>query len=117
MQIYQMRQSAILVVDGVQKDRMMLRQILASRVNFTEVSLGSEALAYLKQNRVDVILLAVKLTDMDAFEFMRHLRSNVKLKEIPVIMMTDNLSSKVEAAVTMAGALYLLLWQKKLSRC
>lgn len=104
MQIYQMRQSAILAVDGLQKDRMMLRQILASRVNFTGVSSGAEALMYLKQNSLDLILLAIQLPDMDAFEFMRHLRSDNKLQEIPVIMMTDNLSPKVEAAVTMAGA-------------
>ena len=104
MQIYQMRQSAILAVDGLQKDRMMLRQILASRVNFTGVSLGTEALTYLKQNSIDLILLAIKLPDMDAFEFMRYLRSDNTLKEIPVIMMTDNISPKVEAAVTMAGA-------------
>lgn len=104
MQIYQMRQASVLAVDGVEADRIKLENVLASRVNFFGVTAGSAALAYIEQNRPDLVLLSDKLPDMDGFEVLRRIREDERFKDIPVIMMTSDQSQKAEAAIIMAGA-------------
>ena len=104
MQIYQMRQSSVLVVDNDESDRIKLRQILATRVKYSGVSAGAEALAKLQDTHVDLVLLSSKLPDMDGFEVLRRIKEDVRTKEIPVIVMTSDQSQKAEAAITMAGA-------------
>ena len=103
MQIYQMMQTAVLVVDGRDGDRMRLQQILEPRVQFNGVQIGAEALDYAKKNDIDLLLLAVKLPDMDGFELMRTLRRQPKFKDLPIIMLTSDQTQKAEAAVAMAG--------------
>ena len=103
MQIYQMMQTAVLVVDGRDGDRMRLQQILEPRVQFNGVQTGAEALDYAKKNDIDLLLLAVKLPDMDGFELMRTLRRQSKFKDLPIIMLTSDQTQKAEAAVAMAG--------------
>ncbi len=103
MQIYQMMQTAVLVVDGRDGDRMRLQQILEPRVQFNGVQTGGEALDYAKKNDIDLLLLAVKLPDMDGFELMRTLRRQPKFKDLPIIMLTSDQTQKAEAAVAMAG--------------
>ena len=104
MQIYQMRQSLVMVVDNDGAARKKLSDILATRVNYSEVPSGAEALLQLRDVCPDLILLSSKLTDMDSFEVLRRIREDRLTKEIPVIMMTEDQSQKAEAAVTMAGA-------------
>ena len=98
-----MMQTAVLVVDGRDGDRMRLQQILEPRVQFNGVQTGGEALDYAKKNDIDLLLLAVKLPDMDGFELMRTLRRQPKFKDLPIIMLTSDQTQKAEAAVAMAG--------------
>ena len=93
----------MLVVDGRDGDRMRLQQILEPRVQFNGVQTGGEALDYAKKNDIDLLLLAVKLPDMDGFELMRTLRRQPKFKDLPIIMLTSDQTQKAEAAVAMAG--------------
>ena len=104
MQIYQMRQSLVMVVDNDKAACKKLREILAARVNYSGVSAGIEALAKLQSTHVDLVLLSSKLPDMDGFEVLRRIKEDVRTKELPVIMMTSDQSQKAEAAITMAGA-------------
>ena len=103
MQISQMRQTFVLVVDGNETDRTRLKQILAPRVQFGEVSFGSEALSYVGEHHVDLLLLAERLPDTDGFEVLRKLHGDERYKEMPIIMLTADNSQKMEAAVAMAG--------------
>ena len=54
-------QTSVLVVDGIDSDRMRLQQMLEPRVQFDGVKTGGEALTYIKRNSVDLLLLSVKL--------------------------------------------------------
>ena len=103
MQISQMRQTIVLVADGNEIDRLRLKQILEPRVQFIEVSFGSEALSYINEHHVDLLLLADKRPDTDGFEVMRKVHGDIRYKDMPVIMLTNDLSQKMEAAVAMAG--------------
>lgn len=104
MQFYQMKQASVLIVDDDQPDQIKLRQILATRVDYHEVSGGTAALAGLLQKPVDLVLLSAHLPDMDGFELLRRIREDERTRDIPVIMMTSDQSLKAEAAITMAGA-------------
>lgn len=103
MQISQMRQNTVLVVDGSESDRQKLHQILDPRVQLEEVKSGMEALTFVVQHHVDLMLLASKLPDMDGFEVLRRLNLEPRFKELPIIITTHEHSQKAEAAVAMAG--------------
>ena len=103
MQISQMRQTIVLVVDGNEIDRLKLKRILEPRVQFCEVSFGSEVMSYFNEHHVDLLLLADKLPDTDGFDILRKVHGDVRYKDMPVIIVTDDLSQKMEAAVAMAG--------------
>ena len=103
MQISQMMQTSVLVVDGIDSDRMRLQQILEPRVQFEGVKTGGEALSYVKQHTVDLLLLSVKLPDMDGFELLRTLRADSRYEDLPVIILSSDQTQKAEAAVVMAG--------------
>lgn len=103
MQISQMMQTSVLVVDGSDSDRMRLQQILEPRVQFYGVKSGTEAMTYAKKFDIDLVLLSVNLPDGDGFEYLRRFRRDAHIKNVPVIMMTNDQSQKAEAAVAMAG--------------
>ena len=103
MQISQMRQTTVLVVDGSESDRQMLHQILDPRVQLEEAKSGMEALTFVVQHHVDLMLLASKLPDMDGFEVLRRLNLEPRFKDLPIIITTHEHSQKAEAAVAMAG--------------
>jgi len=103
MQISQMRQNVVLLVDGNEGDRQRLHQILDPRVKLKEVASGREALSYIKQHNVTLVLLASKLPDMGGFEVLRKIHQEPRFKDLPVIMIVQDQSQKAEAAVAMAG--------------
>ncbi|WP_256324645.1 HD-GYP domain-containing protein [Selenomonas ruminantium] len=98
-----MRQTTVLVVDGSASDRQKLHQILDPRVQLEEAKSGMEALTFVVQHHVDLMLLASKLPDMDGFEVLRRLNLEPRFKELPIIITTHEHSQKAEAAVAMAG--------------
>jgi len=53
---------------------------------------GQKALKMIEEDKPDVILLDILLPDMNGFEILEQIRSNDKLKDVPV-MMFSNLSS------------------------
>ena len=49
---------------------------------------GEEALEAIKREKPDLILLDVMMPVMDGYEFLRQVKENEGLKDIPVIMLT-----------------------------
>ncbi len=47
-----------------------------------------DALSFLLTNEVDLVLSDVSMPEMDGFEFVRYMRMNQRLKELPVIFIT-----------------------------
>ncbi len=56
---------------------------------------GEKGQRMIKEKKPDLILLDIVLPKMDGFEILRFLKSDKKLKDIPVILLT-NLSQKNE---------------------
>lgn len=81
----------ILIVDDSRSIRALLEEIIATSVSEISVSsLGSskEALAYMKEHTVDLILSDINMPKMDGFEFAKELNLNSHTKDIPVIFIT-----------------------------
>lgn len=79
----------ILIVDD---DALMCRllHIALEREGYEshEVYSGSDALDYLADHPVDLILLDVMMADLNGFEVMRRIKQHDQLHDVPVIFLT-----------------------------
>jgi len=55
---------------------------------------GADALDQLEEGVPDVILSDIEMPRMDGFEFVRNLRADERMREVPVIMITSRLADK-----------------------
>jgi len=55
---------------------------------------GTDALDQLEEGLPDVILSDIEMPRMDGFEFVRNLRADERMREVPVIMITSRLADK-----------------------
>jgi two-component system, chemotaxis family, chemotaxis protein CheY len=81
-----------------------LRQAGIELEKVLEASNGSEALAVLHENAVDLILCDINMPVMDGLEFVRATAAEPKAKGVPIVMITtEGSESHVVQALT-AGA-------------
>jgi len=79
----------ILVVDDDENILNLEKTILEQKgFAVTTAGGGSEALALLKEQVFDLILLDVMMPELDGFEVCRRIKEEDRLKEIPVIFLT-----------------------------
>jgi CheY-like chemotaxis protein len=83
------RVGAVLAVDDDLNTLRLLDEILSS-AGYEPISAasGQEALAMLSQVEVDAILLDLLMPEMDGFEVLRQIKSNPKLRDIPILVLT-----------------------------
>ncbi|WP_127471630.1 diguanylate cyclase [Thiomicrorhabdus aquaedulcis] len=81
----------ILIVDPSVSYRHVVKQTLSSEeTQIAEASSGSEGLAFLKKNKPSAICVAHELGDMDSFKFLKVLKLNTILSNIPKFLLTSN---------------------------
>lgn len=69
---------------------------------------GTVALAMLKQGHYDLVLCESKIPDMDGLELLAAMRSEEKLKHIPVVLMTTKTCQEdIQRASKLGAARYL----------
>ncbi len=78
----------IAVVEDNADNRMLLRYILGDRYRVVEYADGVEALAGLRRERPDLVLLDISLPGMDGCEVLRRLRADGALRGLPVVALT-----------------------------
>ena len=79
----------ILIVDDVAKNIQVLGSILiAENYQLSYSQNGKEALAAVKQNEFDLILLDIMMPVVDGYEVCRQLKSDPKTIDIPIIFLT-----------------------------
>ncbi len=94
----------ILAVDDDTFVLNSLRTMLADLFDVSTVSSGEEALNYLKQSKVELVLLDVKMPDMDGFSTLRQLRVIPGCGEVPVVFLTGSDDEDVESRCLSLGA-------------
>ncbi len=79
----------ILLVEDNLANRFLIRELLAEYdVEMDEAGNGLEALDLLGKKEYDLILMDIQMPKMDGYEALDHIKSNKKLRHIPVIALT-----------------------------
>ncbi len=93
----------ILVVDDEESHRIMLRAVLKEEgYAVTEAADGLEALRAVEKEAFDLILLDIRMTEMDGIEALTEIRKISPL--VPVLIMTAYASVKTAVEALKAGA-------------
>jgi formate hydrogenlyase transcriptional activator len=90
----------VLLVDDNPKNLSLLSDLLIQNgYNVSTTLNGQMALKYLEKNIPDLILLDIRMPEMDGFEFCRRLKGNENTRDIPVIFISalDCIEEKVTA--------------------
>jgi PAS domain S-box-containing protein len=92
-------EAKILIVDDQQSNIHLLEQLLreAGYVNVSSTMNPREVCALHRRSNYDLILLDLRMPDMDGFQVMEALRTNVTESYLPVIVFTAQPSHKVRA--------------------
>jgi two-component system, cell cycle response regulator DivK len=76
----------VLIVDDNEKNRKLAREVLrAAGLRTLEAATGGEAIALAAERRPDVILLDLRLPDMEGPDVARGLRDGAETGRIPVV--------------------------------
>jgi len=90
--------SKILIVDDDMINRKLLKVLLKKNGYETiEAQNGMEALTLIKQEPVDMVLLDVFMPIMDGIDFLKIIKQDDSLKNIPVAILTTDDTKKTEA--------------------
>ena len=105
---------SILLVDDDQDDKYFFAKALDKLETSEDVQLstacdGADALEKLKFCNPDVILLDLNMPVMNGVAFLKKIKSEKSLKDIPVIIYTDGVSVFDEAEALKLGAYTIIL--------
>jgi DNA-binding response OmpR family regulator len=79
----------ILVVEDDDNSLTALKTLLRPKgYRVLEASDGNEAIAVVKAEKLDLILLDLQLPKLNELSVIRHLRENLNLSSLPIVMMT-----------------------------
>lgn len=84
-----MNMQTILAVDDEEENLLMVENTLSSEYKVIPVNSGTMAFRYLQKETPDLILLDIKMPQMDGFEVLNRLRQNAQWKTIPVIFLSS----------------------------
>jgi CheY-like chemotaxis protein len=83
------RRKRLLIVEDNPAEQLSIRELLGyDDIDVTVVATGAEALAMLKDQQFDCVVLDLRLPDMSGFEVLERLRDTPDLDELPVVVFT-----------------------------
>ena len=80
----------ILLIDDTETFLFMLTQILKDDYNLAIAKNGEDGLEIAKEQTPDLILLDIVMPGMSGYDVLKELKSDAKMKHIPVILITGN---------------------------
>ena len=83
------RNLSILIVEDSRTQAERLRFTLESNDYEVQVAQnGKEGLSMLAERKPDLVISDINMPEMDGYELCRHIKSDRKLAEVPVILLT-----------------------------
>jgi len=79
---------SIALIEDNQDNRLLVRAILSEFYEIVEYETGFEAIEGLKSKSPDLILLDISLPGMDGVDVLNRLRSDERLRHVPIIALT-----------------------------
>jgi len=102
-----MQNNTILIVDDESINLDILGELL-NQYDVVYAISGKDALQIIDTETIGLILLDIKMPQMDGYEVCRKLKSNDKTKDIPVIFITANVDEdSIEKAYDLGGTDYI----------
>ena len=96
----------ILIVDDIEINRMILREMLQDDYQIIEAGSGGEALSILFEDKVlpTVVLLDIIMPDIDGFQVLDRIKLDETTRNIPVLFITAADSDETESRGLKSGA-------------
>lgn len=92
--------SRILVVDDIELNRDLIRNQLADQGHeLSEASNGIEALALARKDRPDLVLMDIRMPEMDGYQARQEMLADVHLKNVPVVAVTASSLLQTESRI------------------
>ncbi len=86
----------ILIVEDEEINRMVLTRMFDGKYTIYEAADGKEALSIMREKKVDLILLDVRMPVMNGMEFLKYKQLDERYKDIPVIVMSADGESELQ---------------------
>jgi CheY-like chemotaxis protein/methyl-accepting chemotaxis protein len=102
------RRKRLLVVEDNEAEQMSIRELLGyDDIEIVSTGTGEEALAILRDQPCDCVVLDLRLPDMTGFDVLERIREDALLSEVPVVVFTGReLSAEEDAQLhTMARSI------------
>jgi CheY-like chemotaxis protein len=97
--------SRVLIADDEPITRMLVKLLLErEKFEVLEARNGDEAVALATSERPDLVVLDLNMPVMDGYEAIHHLRRDVSLASLPIIVLTAEEGQTVERRVLAMGA-------------
>jgi chemosensory pili system protein ChpA (sensor histidine kinase/response regulator) len=94
---------ALVVDDSITVRRVTQRLLERNGMRVMTAKDGIEALALLQEHVPDVILLDIEMPRMDGYEVATHVRSDARIADVPIIMITSRVGDKHRARAIEIG--------------
>ena len=95
----------ILVVDDTEINRTLILATLKNEgYEITEAASGLEALKAIEARRPDLLLLDLMMPEMDGFAVVKHLRSEMGISDLPILVLTAASEAESQAMAFELGA-------------
>jgi CheY-like chemotaxis protein len=78
----------LLIVDDTPENLLVLEALLGNHYEVARAHSGAEALIFLNEKGVDVILLDIEMPGMDGFETARRIKQMERCQDIPIIFVS-----------------------------
>ena len=104
----QLRQK-ILVVDDAETNLLILSNLLAEEGDIFSATDGTQAIALAGSMLPDLILLDVSMPGMDGYEVCRHLKSDIRTRDIPIVFVTGRTEDNDQEKGLSLGAIDYIL--------
>ncbi len=107
--VFSQEDAVILVVDDTPANLHLLRTLLSARgYSVRSAPTGRHALIFLKKTLPDLILLDIKMPEIDGYDMCRLLKKEKRTADIPIIFISalDTVTDKVKA-FALGGADYI----------
>jgi len=93
----------ILAVDDISTNLIAIQSILGAMFDVRLVKQGEQALALLKREKIDLVLLDIEMPGLNGFELLQLIRENPAHVHIPVIFVTTHASPSFVKRAAKAG--------------
>ena len=102
--LYGGRRPQLLAVDDDDMNLMMISRAFRDEADVATATSGPEGLAWLSEHEADLVMLDFRMPGMDGFDVLRVLKKDPRTAEIPVIILTGDISVELESKGFIEGA-------------